>query len=155
MAFIFVQSAMPDYASAEESDFFVTIAKAIIGTVSTWSVDPEILSMVIRKTAHFTEYMVFGVSLLLTVGELAGKIRKRRDSSADFGAVDGNEKAILPAWLIGTLYAVSDEIHQSFVPGRFCSWKDMCIDSAGVITGCMLCLAVLHLIAKRIEKKNG
>ena len=141
MAFIFVQSAMPDYASAEESDFFVTIAKAIIGTVSTWSVDPE--------------YMVFGVSLLLTVGELAGKIRKRRDSSADFGAVDGNEKAILPAWLIGTLYAVSDEIHQSFVPGRFCSWKDMCIDSAGVITGCMLCLAVLHLIAKRIEKKNG
>ncbi len=35
------------------------------------------------------------------------------------------------AWLLAFLYAVSDEFHQSFVMGRYASWVDVMIDSAG------------------------
>ncbi len=36
------------------------------------------------------------------------------------------------------LYAVSDEFHQSFVPGRTPSAWDVCIDTAGAIIGLWL-----------------
>ena len=42
------------------------------------------------------------------------------------------------AWGIGTFYAVTDEIHQLFSPGRSCEFRDMCIDCAGVLTGILL-----------------
>ena len=35
-------------------------------------------------------------------------------------------------WILGTLFAVSDEIHQSFVPGRDASAGDVLADVAGV-----------------------
>ena len=33
--------------------------------------------------------------------------------------------------ILGSLYAVSDELHQLFVPGRSCELMDMLIDSSG------------------------
>ena len=139
MAFIFVQSAMPDYASAEESDFFVNIAKMVIGAVSNSTIDLELLSKIIRKLAHFTEYLVFGMSLVLSIKSLAEKKSQRLSLYA------------ILAWTFGTLYAVSDEFHQYFVPGRFCDWKDMCIDSAGVAIGCIICTSIIRI---RNKKKN-
>lgn len=41
-------------------------------------------------------------------------------------------------WLFGVLYGLSDEIHQYFVPGRFCDWTDLLADSAGVALGILL-----------------
>lgn len=182
MAFIFVQSAMPDYASAEESDFFVSIAETIIGAVSTATVDPEALSMVIRKIAHFTEYLVFGASLVLTVRELTANVpawrraqkasRKKEDAQKEGtqkedAQIEGTQKeerknySATPlitgiiAWGAGTLYAVTDEFHQYFVPGRCCDWKDMCIDSAGVATGCLLCLLVVLKLTRKTEMGSG
>ena len=172
MAFIFVQSAMPDYASAEESDFFVGIAETIIGAVSTATVDPEALSTVIRKIAHFTEYLVFGASLVLTVRELTANVpawRKAQKASCkkEDAQKEGTQKeerknySATPlitgiiAWGAGTLYAVTDEFHQYFVPGRCCDWKDMCIDSAGVATGCLLCLLVVLKLTRKTEMVSG
>jgi len=34
--------------------------------------------------------------------------------------------------LLSFLYAVSDEIHQAFVPGRHCSFYDLLIDAIGI-----------------------
>ena len=136
MAFIFVQSAMPDYVSAEESYFFVNIAKMVIGAVSNSAIDLELLSKIVRKLAHFTEYLVFGMSLVLSIKSLAETIRVRKPIEKT-----KSQRLMLyalPAWVFGTLYAVSDEFHQYFVPGRFCDWKDMCIDSAGVAIGCII-----------------
>ncbi len=42
-----------------------------------------------------------------------------------------NNKTILIILLISLIYAISDEFHQLFVPGRFCSIKDILIDFAG------------------------
>jgi VanZ family protein len=44
------------------------------------------------------------------------------------------------AWLIATLYAVSDEYHQTFVPGRSGLVSDVIIDSLGALAA----LLVLH-----------
>ena len=39
-------------------------------------------------------------------------------------------------------YAVTDEIHQAFVPGRACAPMDVLIDSAGAATGAALMVAI-------------
>ncbi len=44
----------------------------------------------------------------------------------------------------GFLYAVTDEIHQSFVPGRDCSVLDLTADAAGLAIGLALCLSYLR-----------
>ncbi len=59
--------------------------------------------------------MIFGVTLSLSLPE--------------------NE---IPAIIIGMLYAVTDEIHQSFVPFRSCSFGDWLADALGVIAGVLI-----------------
>lgn len=77
------------------------------------------LDGVVRTAAHFCEYAVLGVLLLL----VCRRIRCGR--------------LWLP-WTLGTIYAVLDEWHQAYSPGRVCDWKDVLVDSAGVIFG--ICL---------------
>ena len=93
-------------------------------------------SHLVRKTAHFTEYLIFGF-LLYTFVYFTKKRRRVR-----FG--------LILAWLVGTLYAVSDEIHQSFVPGRAMLLMDVLIDSIGTLTGVAFgCLFFALLVAFR------
>ena len=70
--------------------------------------------LVLRKIAHACEFAVLGALLL----------RALRD-----------ERAALAA---GIAYAISDEVHQLFVPGRVGSPLDVAIDSAGVAVGVLL-----------------
>ena len=161
MAFIFVQSAMPDYASAEESSYIVDIVKGIINSVGNSSINPELLTTIVRKLAHFTEYLVFGVSLVLSIKSLAEIISVRKNKDSGSSSIDKTKsKAInlwfLLAWAFGTIYAISDELHQYFVPGRSCEVRDMCIDSAGVAVGCIICMIILkNLNKKKISSGIG
>ena len=154
MAFIFVQSAMPDYVSDEESSYIVDIVKGIINSVSSSSVNPELLTTIVRKLAHFTEYLVFGASLVLSIKTLAEIISARKNKEMVPSNIEGTKsKAInlwsLLAWAFGTIYAISDELHQYFVPGRSCEVRDMCIDSAGVAVGCIICMIILKNLNKK------
>lgn len=69
---------------------------------------------------HFFEYSVFGYLLGLAIMQSPSKI---------------NWKNFLVIFIIGSLYAASDEYHQSFVEGRFSEVSDFLADSAGVILG--------------------
>ena len=69
--------------------------------------------LVLRKLAHGVEYAVFGLLLARAVPEL-------------------------PAFGGGVLYAVTDELHQSFVPGRQAALLDVAIDAAGVLCGVLV-----------------
>lgn len=80
----------------------------------------------IRKMAHAAEYAVLG---FLLTGSYADTNRKRFS------------RFCIPAGL-GALYAVSDELHQLFVPGRSCELTDMLIDSSGVILGTLFGLLI-------------
>ena len=70
--------------------------------------------LVLRKLAHATEYTILGALLVRAL---------RRWSWA---------------LALGVAYAASDELHQSFVPGRQGSPLDVLIDSVGVIAGTIL-----------------
>ncbi|MBR2532140.1 MAG: VanZ family protein [Lachnospiraceae bacterium] len=118
MTFIFIQSALPADLSEVESGVIVKVISGLLGT------DPERTSFIVRKCAHFTEYLCLGVSLSWTVKDLA--VRPGRVSFA------------LSPWIIGTVYAVTDELHQAFVPGRSCELRDVVIDSVGVAAGVLI-----------------
>lgn len=122
MLFIFVHSAMPGHVSGAESDFFVRLISGITG------VEEEPLSFIVRKAAHFTEFMLLGICLALNV--IDALRAKGKSISLPF--------VWLIPWLMGTAYAVTDEIHQFFVPERACAVTDMLIDSAGVAVGAMI-----------------
>ncbi|MDE5856078.1 MAG: VanZ family protein, partial [Anaeroplasmataceae bacterium] len=64
-----------------------------------------------------------------------------------------NEKIILPVVsILGILYAISDEFHQSFIGGRAPAVKDVVIDSIGLLTALFLICIFLNI--KRIRKKK-
>ena len=46
------------------------------------------------------------------------------------------------------LYAISDEVHQYFVPGRFATLTDLIFDTLGIITG----LICIHIYKKIVNK---
>ncbi len=68
-----------------------------------------------RVVGHFTQ---FGLLAALWLWALEPRLRRR---------------AYAVAGAISVLYAISDEYHQSFVPGRHADPFDVLIDSAGVV----------------------
>jgi VanZ family protein len=67
--------------------------------------------LVLRKLAHAAEFALLGLLLARAL---------RRE---------------LAAALLGVAYAVSDELHQHFVPGRVGAPLDVAIDAVGVALG--------------------
>ena len=123
MIYIFIQSALPGDVSGAESSIIVRMITSIV------QADPETVSFIVRKAAHFTEYMVLGACLLLNVRDCFAHLHPRQMWGL--------------AWLLGTAYAVTDELHQRFVPERSCEPRDMCIDAAGVALGALIMLAIV------------
>ena len=80
----------------------------------------------IRKAAHFTEYAVFGWLI-------ARALRDARGWQL--------HHALLAVALAGA-YAVSDEVHQIFVPGRTAAVGDVLIDVLGAATAQVLIAVV-------------
>jgi VanZ family protein len=49
-------------------------------------------------------------------------------------AFDFRETRVWPAWLLAVIYAITDEFHQSFVPGRYSSvWDVVIFDNLGAL----------------------
>ena len=131
MIFIFVQSALPGPISGAESGVIVDILYRLTRA------DRAILTIIVRKGAHFTEYLILGFLAALDINSI------NTDKQAGLPLF----KRIIIAWIIATLYAVTDEIHQAFVPERACAFTDVCIDSAGAIIG-IGCQALCTLVHK-------
>ena len=136
MIFIFIQSALPADLSQQESGLFVRILAGFL------RMKEETLSFCVRKCAHFTEYLILGASLCVTVRDM---IKEKMHRTAYFCQNTA-------AWCIGTLYAVTDEIHQAFVPGRSCELRDVLIDSCGVLAGVLI---IWHLQCSRASDRSG
>ena len=56
---------------------------------------------------------------------------------------------ILPAVLIAAVYGVSDEFHQSFIPGRMASVSDIVADTIGAVAGAGFVAVVGALVRAR------
>lgn len=103
--------------------------KASILSLVTW---------VVRKAAHFTEYAILGI-FLVKYWQAAGAAVKRQ---------------IGFSVLVCAGYAVTDELHQYFVPGRACALGDVCIDVMGAICGITVFLFVKMLYEAKVHKKS-
>ncbi len=94
---------------------------------------------IIRKMAHFSIYTLLGFLLMFFMNTYPIKVKEKISISL----------------LVGILYAISDEIHQKFVPGRSCQITDVMIDSLGVTLGIFLLLMLLEIHKKiKINRQN-
>ena len=149
MIFIFSQSALPAALSLKESGLIVSIIAKI------FRLDTESLTFVIRKCAHFAEYMVLGISLRLTVRDWLEERAAGVPLKKDRAYKDYVWKCAVISWGIGTVYAVTDEIHQSFVPGRSCELRDIMIDSCGVAAGIVQGMALGIALGNAVMSLGG
>ena len=122
MGVIFMFSAQVSDESKSSSN---KVTSAVVNTVI--SIKKENISeekrqkiiedktFIVRKTAHFTEYFILGLILILYF-QTKEKL---------------TTKYIILAIIFCVLYATSDEIHQLFVDGRSCKIIDILIDTCG------------------------
>ena len=116
MAVIFALSAQPVTESrALSSGIAQKGVEAIERVLPQARIDLPTLEHVLRKGAHFSAYFILGLLVIATLHS---------------AGVPGR-KAFLIAMLICISYAISDEIHQYFVPGRGPQLSDVLLDSTG------------------------
>ena len=98
------------------------------------------LQFIVRKCAHFTAYLILAFFMVQV-----------------FLALPRPKKLFyrcLFAWIFCVLYAVSDEIHQSFVPGRAMQLRDMAIDSCGALLGVFVSLGISYISMKLHKRRQ-
>ena len=94
----------------------------------------EFFSFLIRKLAHFTEYLILGI--------LSCNLVKQYRSL--------NKMEYLAILLFCITYAISDEVHQMFVNGRSPKVFDVFVDSLGSSVGIFL----IYIMTKVKKNKN-
>jgi hypothetical protein len=73
----------------------------------------------VKKLAHMTGYALLALAFAWGIGlSTPGSLWK--------------------AWLLAVIYAITDEFHQSFTPGRSASVLDVGIDALGALAGLLL-----------------
>ena len=117
MGVIFIMSAMPGEQSADQSGTLVNLVlwlvQTLFGAEAASQLSPDAIHLLVRKGAHMAEYAV-----LFFCYRRALKY-------------EGVRHPGLYALLLCSLYAASDEWHQSFTEGRGPSPVDVGIDTIG------------------------
>jgi len=136
MSFIFYLSHQSGFESSRLSSGFMDK----ILTVFTWLFHSHInvnnFHFIIRKGAHFFAYFILG---MLVVHALFKENNKKKE--------------IIAALFICIMYAITDEIHQSFIPGRSGEIRDVLIDSCGAVIGIGLYIIGRPLLLRQIKSK--
>jgi len=57
--------------------------------------------------------------------------------------------SIYLTFMTGALIGLSDEVHQLFVPGRNCDWKDWLADLSGILAGLIVYLVLDRKLKSR------
>lgn len=121
MAVIFLLSHQTGDQSSQLSQ---RLAELLLKLVAP-GYSPNLLSSIenlIRILAHGAAFFVLAI--------LTGRAFTRT-------SIQDIRNAIL-TFIICTLYAASDELHQAFVPGRAGQWQDFLVDIAGIILAVMV-----------------
>jgi VanZ family protein len=108
---------------------------AAIFAISSLSVVPSLPGGLSDYSGHFIGYTL--LSALAVRGFARGHWR----------GVNG--RSAWQAIVMSSLYGVTDEFHQSFVPGRTPSIGDWCADTVGACVGAGLVIAAARLIERR------
>lgn len=138
---IFGFSSRSSTESASQSGGVVAILSKALVYISSGKFVPSgdflsELDHITRKAAHFFIYLVLGF-LTLNLTAYCQKIRHK----------------VIISLIFCILYAISDELHQYFVPGRAALNKDVLIDSIGAAIG--IYLYKLLIIIHKHHKPNN
>lgn len=150
MCVIFSFSAQEKEESSEVSEAFSYRMVSSTGLLFHLNLDEEQLREIanaientVRKAAHMTEYGILSVLFYIWLGKWQFAISRRS----------------IMAMVFAALYAVSDELHQTFVPGRAGRFSDVIIDSIGAVIGVVVFLGVKKCISflwnRRKSKKTA
>lgn len=130
MALIFFLSHQPSEVSSGMSSGIAEKVRVFIETAApAGGIDADLLHTIVRKNAHFFAYLILGILTFYAL--LKSRVKWGTGALAAFG--------------IAALYAVSDEFHQLFIPGRSGEVRDVLIDSAGAAAGIGICLLVIKM----------
>ncbi len=143
MATIFYFSAKPD-TNSNESSMLITnrvikLYEALTDTQNQNDISIETMeqiNLIIRKTAHFCEYALLAASFALHF-----ILWKQK----------GKRLFIAPV-ILASLYAATDEFHQTFVPGRSGQWKDVFLDTSGAVIGSLIIFLIVVSANRKKEK---
>ena len=150
MGMIFIFSAQPATQSALLSGGIVNVLVTnFVANFHSISLSEQAMiiqdwSFMVRKTAHATIYTILGFVTMLAVYKTA----KRKPFEITFS------KPIQTSITLGIclFYAMSDEIHQRFVPGRSSELRDVMIDLAGITLGIAIAWVWLTYKKRRYVK---
>ncbi len=95
--------------------------------------------LIIKKGGHLLFYALLGAALLHGLSAEQAPSRPRA----------------LAALLLALLYAVSDEFHQTFVPGREGRWQDVVIDTVGATFGLIVYAALFVRSRSRLTDSGN
>jgi VanZ family protein len=133
-AAIFYQSGKDADASDAGSLYIVGIMNHIL--IAMFGADAGVISnFMVRKSAHFLEYLIVGILFFKSIFTGMNPWRE-----------------LFVAFLCGLAFSITDEIHQLFVPGRTAKPIDVCIDTTGVVVG--LLLIALSVVLKKSRRKT-
>lgn len=86
------------------------------------------------KLLHFCAYFLFGITLVIATMTMQNA-----------------KKRILVVILLGSLYAMLDEVHQIFVPGRYWDLTDWFADTLGVLCALLFVNKIKFLLEKFLK----
>ena len=89
-------------------------------------------SFYVRKIAHITEYLILGILMFNALKQF-------------------NILNIYYAFILCVLYSCTDEFHQLFINGRSGSFRDVLIDTIGILLGTYL-YKILVIKKKKVNK---
>ena len=139
MALIFFFSSQTaEVSSKTSSGLTQKIAEFIVRIMKSGDADEirHTINNLIRKTAHFTLFFMLSVSVANTVFQLFGTEKLR---------------LFIYTSVFCLVYAITDEIHQIFVPGRAGMVRDVIIDLFGAMIGAGVFLLIRYLCKRRKE----
>lgn len=117
-AVIFGASADTD-SSARSSRLIGPLVRWVVPEISPEALDRTVFT--VRKAAHATEYAILAILVWIAL---------RRPTTAP------NPWRL--AWALTAAYAITDEVHQTLVPGRTGTATDVALDAAGAALGLLL-----------------
>ena len=132
MIVIYNFSSKTSSVSSNESMFITDfIAKLLFENPSEKTL--YIIEVIIRKVAHITEFAILSILYCFV-----------------FNSFGYNIRTTIWTVMFVFIYALSDEIHQYFVPGRACRLYDIVIDTVGGFLGyCFYCIC--YRIKQRLQ----
>ena len=119
---IFIFSNDVGSSSSEKSDSIATLIVEFISDITGNDYTDSKLNdmidtcvVIVRKGAHFLEYFILGILVINVIKDYK----------------ELNVKICIISILLCMLYAISDEVHQLFVPDRTGKITDVLIDTSG------------------------